>query len=396
VARRERQVIVYTNLGHALVHAVETAYGALLLDIASDLGSSEAFMGGVATVFGWAFGTTAFPAGLLSDRMGPRRVLGMTFAGASAAALMVSLAFSPWLLALAMGLLGLAIGMYHPAATALIAYGVGERGVAMGMHGAAGNIGLALAPGIAGGIAVLADWRWAYVLLACLAAALALWATRLPGARLQVVTADVDSRSARGGLPLAPRVAVALLLVYSLSVLVGIVYRGTLTFLPSHIKLEVSDDLGDWLTTAAYLMGAVGQYAGGLLTRRLRVEVLAIGVTAAALLPLALMGVLSGVPLLTAAAAFVFFSFARQPIYNTLIADYSPARLVGSSFGLYFLAEFGLGGTGGIIAGAAVDRWDTSAAFLAMAGIWSLAVVASLGLPLLGRRLRAGLRPAQV
>ncbi|HXG41503.1 MAG TPA: MFS transporter [Dehalococcoidia bacterium] len=396
MARHERQVVVYTNLGHALVHAIETAYGALLLDIALDLGSSEAFLGGVATVFGWAFGSTAFPAGLLSDRIGPQRVLGLTFAGAWVAALLVSLAFSPWLLALSMGLLGLAMGMYHPAATALIAQGVGERGMAMGMHGAAGNVGLALAPGIAGGIAALAGWRWAYVLMAGLAALLALWATRLPRDRPQGAAVGAGGRPRGAGESRATRVVAALLLVYVLSVLVGIVYRGTLTFLPSHIRLEVREDLGDWLTTGAYLTGAVGQYAGGLLTRRLQVEALAIGVTVAALLPLALMGLLSGAPLLAAAAAFVFFSFARQPIYNTLIADYTPARLVGSSFGLYFLAEFGLGGVGGVMAGAVVDRWDTSAAFLAMAGVWCLAAVASLALPLVGRPLRAGMRPAPV
>jgi MFS family permease len=391
VGHSERQVILYTNLGHALVHAIETAYGALLLTIARDLGASQAFLGGVATVFGWAFGTTAFPAGLLTDRLGARRVLGLTFAGAAAAALLVSLSFSPWLLALAMGLLGLAMGMYHPAATTLIAQGVGQRGVGMGLHGAAGNVGLALAPGIAGGITVLAGWRWAYVLMAGLAALLALWAGRLTEGQ-RPAAADPPPTASR--TPLEMRVVVALLLVYAISILAGIVYRATLTFLPSHIKLEVSQDLGDWLTTAAYLTGAVGQYVGGLLTRRLRVEALAIGVMGAALLPLALMGLLSGAPLLAAASLFVFFSFARQPIYNTLIADYTPARLVGSSFGLYFLAEFGLGGSGGIIAGAVVERWDTAAAFLAMAAIWCPAVAASLALPLVGRRLRAGLRAA--
>ncbi len=395
MARDERQVILYTNLGHALVHAIETAYGALLLDIAFDLGTSEAFLGGVATVFGWAFGTTAFPAGLLTDRLGARRVLGLTFAGAALASALVSLSPSAWLLALAMGLLGLAMGMYHPAATALIAHGVGQRGVAMGLHGAAGNIGLALAPGVAGGIAVVSSWRWAYVLMAILAAVLAIWATRLGGEyRIRPVSPPGDPQP-RARAPVTAQVALALLLVYLISSLVGAVYRGTLTFLPSHISLEVSEDLGDWLTTAAYLMGAVGQYTGGLLTRHVRGEALAVAVTAAALVPLALMGIFSGWPLLVAAASFVFFSFARQPIYNTLIADYAPVRLVGSSFGLYFLAEFGLGGTGGVIAGAVVDRWDTAAAFLVMAGIWAMAVVASLALPTVGGRLKASLSPAR-
>ncbi|RLC57867.1 MAG: hypothetical protein DRI30_03520, partial [Chloroflexi bacterium] len=49
--------------------------------------------------------------------------------------------------------------------------------------------------------------------------------------------------------------------------------------------------------------------------------------------------------------------------------DYSPPGAVGRSYGFSFFAGFGLGGTGGIIAGVFVDIWDTQAAFLGLSVI---------------------------
>jgi MFS family permease len=382
-AQGEGRVIAYTNVGHALVHASEVTYGALLLRMQADLGATEAFMGAVASVFGWAFGATALPAGFLADRWGPAKVLAFTFASACGACLLVAMAASPWMLALGMALLGLATGFYHPAGTTLIAQGVRSRGLAMGYHGVAGNVGMGLAPAIAGGIATLWTWRGAYVALAASAAALALWASRL---RVRPLAMWQEGRHQAGfGAPVG-RLMVALLAVYVGSILMGMVYRGSMTFLPAHLHEKASARFADSLTTLVLLIGALGQYAGGALTRRVRLEWLALWVVAWALPPLVLVGLLGGGPMVAVAGAFIFLHFAHQPIFNTLIADYSPPALVGRSFGLVYLAAFGLGGAGGIIAGAMVDRWDTGAAFIGMAGVWALALLATVPLPFLVKR----------
>lgn len=377
----ERRIILYTNLGHALVHGVEATYGALLIRIQLDLGGSDAFMGAVASVFGWAFGATALPSGFLSDRLGPHRVLALTFALATIASVLVALSGTPWMLATSMGLLGLAVGLYHPAGTTLIAHGVQRRGLGMGYHGVAGNLGMAIAPAVAGGLAVLADWRAAYLMLAALAALLTVWATRVASGvtaspSRQEDVSSVRPRFSRGLL-------VGLVMVYLVSVLTGLVYRGSLTFLPSHIHDRVSENLSESLTTLALLTGAAGQYVGGLLTQRMGLERLAVLVTGLAVPPLALMGIVTGMPLVALAAVFIFFNFAGQPVFNTLIAEYTPWRFVGRSFGLSYLAGFGIGGTGGVIAGVLVERWDTGVAFLGMAAIWLLALLAALVLPFL-------------
>jgi len=74
------------------------------------------------------------------------------------------------------------------------------------------------------------------------------------------------------------------------------------------------------------------------------------------------------------ASAFVFFYFANQPVFTGLIADYSPPGAIGRSYGVSFFAGFGLGSTGGVIAGALVDTWDTEAAFLGLTVFMALVV----------------------
>ncbi|HUF53685.1 MAG TPA: MFS transporter, partial [Dehalococcoidia bacterium] len=67
--------------------------------------------------------------------------------------------------------------------------------------------------------------------------------------------------------------------------------------------------------------------------------------------------------------------FLMQPVWTGLIADYSPPGAVGRSYGFSFFAGFGIGGTGGVIAGAFVDIWDTHAAFLGLSAIMAVTIV---------------------
>lgn len=253
----------------------------------------------------------------------------------------------------------------------------------MGYHGVAGNVGMGISPALVGIIADIWSWRGAYALLAFLALALAGWAFLLP---VRSISASAGTSSDSSRLHPVGRLSWALAAVYVASVLMGMVYRGTLTFLPTHIHERVSPQLSGSLTTLVLLLGGVGQLAGGLLTRYLNMEWLALAVTAIALPPLLLMGVAEGGVVAFLAAAFIFTNFAHQPIFNTLIADYTPGRFVGRSFGLAFWSTFGMGALGGAVAGVLTDRWDTGVAFLGMGALWALAVVATSFLPLLVRR----------
>jgi predicted MFS family arabinose efflux permease len=284
----------------------------------------------------------------LVDRLGARRTLDLTFGVSAAAALLV--AFSPNLtsLSLTLALLGLTAGLYHPAGLSAIAKVARHPPSAIGWHGVGGNLGIAAAPIVATLVAQVAGWRWAYALLAllCLGAAVVLH-TLLPTqeamAAQTTVTPQNDPTRRAQWLPLG--------IVYTLSILGGFVYRGSLTFLPAHMDEQVT--LGgpaiiSSLTTLALLTGALGQVTGGALARRFRLEPLA----ACLMLPLA--------------PSLIAVGLSSQ---LPLVAVYSPAAAVGRSYGIMFFASFGVGSLAGAFAGLFAERWGTGAVYLALAAL---------------------------
>ncbi|GAG45528.1 unnamed protein product, partial [marine sediment metagenome] len=155
-----------------------------------------------ASVFAWAFGGSAIPAGFLTDRLGSRRVLLYAFTGATVSLVLVGLSPNEWFLAGTLALLGFCIGLYHPAGLSLMAQGVRQRGLALGLHGVSGNVGQALAPALAVGLAIAVDWRLAFFVLAGVAAVMAviLSITTLPlRGEAEVLVADGEAPQRAGG-----------------------------------------------------------------------------------------------------------------------------------------------------------------------------------------------------
>jgi MFS family permease len=178
-----------------------------------------------------------------------------------------------------------------------------------------------------------------------------------------------------------------LILIYSVFVLNGFVYSASRTFLPTHISSQVSETMGNALATLALLMGAVGQYIGGSLSQRFPLERLAPLIAIMVVPCLIAMGATSGALLVVASGAFVLFSFGGQPIYTGLIADYTPGRLLGRSYGISFFAAFGLASVGSTYAGFFAARWDsTSAVFMALAPFAGMAFLIGASLWLIWRR----------
>ena len=393
----ERRLIAYAATAHGLVHVMELTYPALLSRIEDDFGIRAIVTGTIATAFGWAFGGSAIPAGFLTDRLGSRQVIVYAFAGATVMAALAGLSPNEWFLAATLFGLGLSIGLYHPAGLSLMAQGVRQRGLALGFHGTAGNLGQAMAPALAIGLAVLVDWRLAFFAVAALSAVMAvvMATTRLyvhEGGEVIEIDAAAEAGDPAAGSGQAPRegnrFVVPLMIVYAAFILGGTVYRGAITYLPKHLDTFVNDDFGGAFLTVALLMGAVGQLVGGSLSQRYALERIVPVIGLLTIPALVLTGLLSGATLVIASSAFIFLYFANQPVFTGLIADYSPPGAVGRSYGMSFFAGFGLGGTGGVIAGALVDQWDTRAAFLGLTAFMAVTVALSFALWFLGERRR--------
>ena len=404
---RQTGLVAYVSVVHGLIHTIEISYAVLLSRIGDEFGASLFVLGILANVSAFGFGFSALPSGVLVDRLGTQRVLMITFSLAAVAALLVATAPNVALLGLFLGILGLSIGLYHPAGLSFIAQATARRGLALGWHGVVGNLGIAAAPALAIGVAEVTNWRWAYVLLAVLAllAVVSLRLVRLESAKqapqpepaAPAATNENPSPTPDRLRPLLP-----LLLVYGVFILNGFVYRGSLTFLPLHIeqRLHISwfglDEawLAGSFTTLALLAGAFGQLFGGVLSERMRLERLAFPLTLALLPALLLMGTTSGLPLVAFSALFVFANFSSQPVYTGLIADYTPQRALGRSYGISFFAAFGIGSSAATVAGFFADRWGTDSVFLMLAGFAVVTSTLALAIWRLGERAARPVTPA--
>ncbi|KPJ50606.1 MAG: hypothetical protein AMJ38_01595 [Dehalococcoidia bacterium DG_22] len=385
VSPAERRIVLYTSAAHSLIHILEWTYAALLIKIGDEFGLGFFALGALGNVFAYTFGFGALPSGFLTDRLGSPRVLYVCLLGSGLSAVLVGISQTSVMLGIALALMGLMMGLYHPAGIALIAQRVRQRGMALGLHGVSGNLGIAITPLLVGGLAFAFDWRAAYFFLAALTVALGLFLRAVsPGSepeRAEVVPMPAQP-SQRVSSPLMP-----LILIYCIFVLNGFVYSASRTFLPTHISSEGSEAIGDFLATLALLMGAVGQYIGGSLSQRFPLERLA-PLMAVMVVPCLIgMGTTSGALLVVASGAFVLFIFGSQPIYTGLIADYTPGPLLGRSYGISFFATFGLASVGSTYAGFFADRWDsTSAVFVALAPFAAVAFLLGISLWLIWRR----------
>ena len=159
------------------------------------------------------------------------------------------------------------------------------------------------------------------------------------------------------------------------NVIQGFVYRGSITFIPTHIEEQISGailgvdgaELAGALATAALLGGAVGWYVGGVLAERLPHYPLVIGAWVATIPLLLLISASGGAPLIVVIFIFVVTNFAMAPALVSLIADFSPPGRMGASFGMMFFLSFGMGSFAATLAGFTADRWGVDAVFLVLA-----------------------------
>ena len=153
----ERNVLITTCCGHFLCHFNMLVFPAVVLPLAVQLNLPLAEVLGLSFGMYLLIGLTALPWGMAADRMGARRLLSIYFAGAGISGLAAALWIeSPGLLSLALTGIGLFSGIYHPIGLGLISKQITRISYGMGINGMFGNLGLALAPLLAG----LVTWLW--------------------------------------------------------------------------------------------------------------------------------------------------------------------------------------------------------------------------------------------
>lgn len=352
------RLVLLVSCAHALVHIYELALPSVDLRLSPDYGIDKQTFGLLSSVWRLPFGLGGLLAGWLVDRWGPRHMLAVFLLGSAACCVLLLFSVPLGTLFGLMFSMGCFASIYHPAGLALISYetDAANRTRSLGWHGIFGSAGIGLAPFLAGlWFSLGGTWRQYYLILA------------LPGMLLGTLfwiqavrlreSAGGPSRSADPEDNQLDLVAMAILSV--LAFLVGFIYSATLSFLPRYLSTWTPTFLnlsaasrGNYLSSGVLLVGCVGQYLSGRFARPDRLERQLKWITLSTSPLLLSMALATPAWRPAAAATFALVHFMHQPIYNSLIAQYTPRARRSLAYGVSFAVVFGVGSLGATFAGS--------------------------------------------
>jgi MFS family permease len=375
-------IVMFTAYG------AQYCFGVFFNALLDEFRWSRASLSGVFSVYAFFYCVFGFPAGRLTDALGPRRVIaagGIVLGGSLASMALVHALWQPYVFYGLAAALGMGT-VYVPCNSTLVKWFVRHRGLAVGLANTGASMGMLVLPPLAQLVVAGLGWRGAYVAFG--AAVLVIVNAAAPvmrrdpesmGLHPDGVATPPPAAAASGDLtlPAAMRTGAFWLL--------GAAYSATWipVFIPLVHLVPLARDLGHSPLAAATALSATG---GGALVGRLvmgwvsdrigRRPTIGIAmlmqVAAFLAFPLA-----SGLPALYA-TAFVFgYSYgAISTLLSAIVGDFFGHAQAGSLVGFLFMLAGSMGAWGPVIAGAVYDAGGSyRPAFLLSAGLNLVAVV---------------------
>lgn len=339
--------------------------------------------GGIAVTVIWAtYALMQSPAGVLVDRVGERRLLvgSLLLSAGSVVVLGVAPAFLAFLGGCAA--FGFATGLYGPArGTALARTFPDDDGTAIGVTLAAGSVGSAVLPFLAGALVGSVSWRYVVAGLVppLLVAAAFAWRT-VPEHDRTTASSPPPTDELAGDVLRAVRrrgVAVAVAAV----TLMLFAFQGLSAFYVTYLAQSMPQRVAAGLFALLFLAGAVAQLAGGAAADRYGERVVltvtaAVGAVAVGAVPF-----VDGVWPLAALSVVLGTRLAIAPVSNAYVIAVLPDAVTGTAWGTLRTAFFLLGATGSTVVGAMADRQLFDEAFLLLAAVTAVAAVLYAFLP---------------
>jgi MFS transporter, FSR family, fosmidomycin resistance protein len=377
--RRDVRVIGLVGLAHASSHFFQLALPPLFPFLRAEFDVSWTVLGMLVGVFYAGSAITQFWVGFAVDRIGARPVLltglGLLAGGTIAA----SLAPGPYWLFPIVALMGVGNGVFHPCDFAILNGSVAPKrlGYAYSAYGVGGNLGYALAPIVAYGLAAAFDWR---IALACMGVAglllLGLLATQRMHLNSQKAP-DAHTHTLKGSLALFLQPAIALCFGYFVVQTTASV--GLQSFLPAALNTGLSVPLV--LATSAvtaYLLGGTGgiMFGGFLAARTSRHDRVAMSglLAGAALLVVVAVG---SVPTTMIVPLFAIVGFAigtTGPSRDLIVRNATPKGASGRVYGFVY-SGLDLGATlGPVWFGLMLDHGMGREMFYVVAALFVAAV----------------------
>lgn len=386
------RILVAVAVGWFLSLGVRLTFPVLLPYLRPTFGMDLTVAGLLLTVLWLSYALGQFPGGMLGDRVGEGAVLVASTMLTAATVGLLALSTSVALLFATTALFGASTALYGPTRYTIISDIYPDRdGTAIGITLAAGNVGNAVLPAVAGVLATALTWRLGFGLAVPLfvVAGIALWTT--------VPTHTSDGSSAVDTLSLdtvrhvfAGIAHRRVLLATGVLLLNSFVWQGFTGFYPTYLvdvkglaPSMAAVTFGSFFALGIAvqpLAGAAGDRFGARATLFTVVGLVAVG-----LLLLPHVDHPAGLIVLTVLLSGLL---GTSPVAHAYLVDALDDELQGSGLGLLRTVYMVLAASGPLVVGALADRGFFDEAFLLLAGVIAGALALVLSLPS-GRRSSA-------
>ena len=392
---RDTAPFILTGLsaGHGIFHWFSQSFFVMLPEVVATFGLNGLQVGAISATREVISGVIALPGGVVTDMV--RRHWGLVLAGCmglfGVGWLIMGISPVYPVLLVGMAAVAAAAAMWHlPAAAALSQRFVDRRGSALSIHGVGGNIGDVLGPALTGVLLLTLSWRGVlsiYAVVPMLLVLIVYWAFRDIGRTGSIDAAPPRFReqmsNTRESFKDHPR-------LWGIMAVAGLRGMANVAFLPFlALYLGLDDELG--LGNAALglhiaLLVGVGVVAapvvGYISDRAGRKLVLIPGMLALCALTALLVPFGEGAGLIVILALLGVFFFSDQPILTAAALDVVGDKVAASTLGVFSFSRFVLAAASPLIAGKLFDEVGIESTFFFVAGIYLLATVVLIAVPL--------------
>ena len=392
---RDTAPFILTGLsaGHGIFHWFSQSFYVMLPEVVATFGLNGLQVGAISATREVISGVIALPGGVVTDMV--RRHWGLVLAGCmglfGVGWLIMGISPVYPVLLVGMAAVAAAAAMWHlPAAAALSQRFTDRRGSALSIHGVGGNIGDVLGPALTGVLLLTLSWRGVlsiYAVVPMLLVLIIYWAFRDIGRTGSIDAAPPRFReqmsNTRESFKDHPR-------LWGIMVVAGLRGMANVAFLPFlALYLGLDDELG--LGNAALglhiaLLVGVGVVAapvvGYISDRAGRKLVLIPGMLALCALTALLVPFGEGAGLIVILALLGVFFFSDQPILTAAALDVVGDKVAASTLGVFSFSRFVLAAASPLIAGELFDEVGIESTFFFVAGIYLLATVVLIAVPL--------------
>ena len=381
-------LFMLAHLSHHLVTALPVP---LLPYIRDEFALDYTRAGFIISAFGVIYGVCQLPAGWLADRLGPRILLTAGIVGVGATGLLAGMSPNYIVLIIALVLMGILGGGYHPASTVMISAAVEPRtrGRALGVHLVGGSFSYFLAPLIAAGIAVAWGWRGPFLAMAILSIGIGIILHIMLRKRVPAQKAKAWEAIASTETPPAPGYLRRLITVIVLSSFTQALIMSIVSFIPLFLvdSFATSNEAAAASVSLVHIMAFWAGPLSGYLSDRFGQLAIIIIMCVAGSIVVYLLNVVSygfgtGAVLVIIGIVVAFSTIVAQ----AYIIEQTPARNRSTALGFFFFGN--MEGTGVLtpVLGYMIDHLGFNTSFTISSVAIAVTVIISSSILWLGRR----------